>query len=88
MLLQAAQVRSEEHSVRSLVRSIYLESELGVPTDLDAAGTALENPYVYDSAARDLKAMADEGLVKIVREQVRQGLGERLIERISFARLR
>jgi hypothetical protein len=73
---------------RSLVRSIYLESELGVPTDLDAAGTALENPYVYDSAARDLKAMADEGLVKIVREQVRQGLGERLIKRISFARLR
>jgi hypothetical protein len=32
--------------------------------------------------------MADEGLVKIVREQVRQGLGERLIKRISFARLR
>ena len=60
---------------RSLVRSIYLESELGVPTDLDAAGTALENPYVYDSVARDLKGMADEGLVKIVREQVRGRCG-------------
>ncbi len=74
--------------MRSLVRSIYLDSELGVPTDLDGAGTGLENPYVYDSVARDLKAMADEGLVKIVREQVRHGSPERLIGRISFARLR
>jgi hypothetical protein len=74
--------------VRSLVHSIYLDSELGVPTDLDAAGTGLENPYVYDSVARDLKVMADQGLVKIVREQVRHASPERLIGRISFARLR
>ena len=80
--------QSEERTLTSLVRSIYLESEIGVPTDLDAAGTTLENPYVYDSAARDLKAMADEGLVKIVREQVRHGLPDRLIGHISFARLR
>ena len=72
----------------SLVHSIYLDSEPGVPTDLDPAGTALENPYVYDSAARDLKAMADAGLVKIVREKVRHGLSDRLIERITFTRLR
>jgi hypothetical protein len=74
--------------VTSLVDSIYLDSELGVPTDLDPAGTALENPYVYDSAARDLKAMADAGLVKILREKVRYGLPDRLIGRITFARLR
>ena len=72
----------------SLVRSIYLDSELGIPTDLDPAGTALENPYVYDSAARDLKAMADEGLVRIVGEKVRHGLPDQLIGRITFARLR
>jgi hypothetical protein len=72
----------------SLVRSIYLDSELGIPTDLEPAGTALENPYVYDSAARDLKAMADEGLVEIVREKARHGLPDRLIGRITFARLR
>ena len=59
--------------MRSLVQTMYLDSEFGVPTDLQAAGTALENPYVYDSAARDLKAMADKGLVKIVREQVCAG---------------
>lgn len=74
--------------MRNLVHTIYLDSELGVPTELDPAGTALENPYVYDSAARDLKAMADQGLVKITTEQIRRGEGSTLIERISFERLR
>jgi hypothetical protein len=74
--------------VSNIVRSIYLESEIGVPTHLDSAGTSLENPYVYDNAARELKAMASEGLVQIVGEQLRQGAVEQLIGRISFARLR
>lgn len=74
--------------MRSLVHSIYLDTEPGALTELDPAGTGLENPYVYDSAARELKAMADQGLVKIVREQVRQGAHQPLIDRISFARLR
>ena len=71
-----------------LVKSIYLESAFGVPTELESAGTALENPYVYDSAARELKSMAEAGLVKIIREQVRHGYSEPLIKSISFARLR
>jgi hypothetical protein len=74
--------------VTSLVETFYLDSEFGVPTELAAAGTALENPYVYDSAARDLKAMAERGLVKIMREQVCRGANELLIQRISFQRLR
>jgi hypothetical protein len=74
--------------MRSLVHSIYLDSEPGALTELDPAGTGLENPYVYDSAARELKAMADQGLVKIVREHVRKGAHQPLIGRISFARLR
>jgi hypothetical protein len=74
--------------VPNLVESIYLDSELGVPTELDAAGTTLENPYVYDSAARDLKAMAKRGLVKIMTERVRSSATGPLIERISFERLR
>jgi hypothetical protein len=57
-------------------------------TNLESAGTALENPYVYDSVARDLKAMADRGLVRIVREEVATTTDEQLIESISFARLR
>jgi hypothetical protein len=72
----------------TLVQTVYLDSEFGVATDLEAAGTSLENPYVYDSAARELKSMAQEGLVEIVREQVVQGVAEPLIKHISFARLR
>jgi hypothetical protein len=74
--------------MRSLIESIYLDSIPGVLTELDAAGTTLENAFVYDSAARDLKAMADKGLVRIVREQHRQASEDTLIDRISFARLR
>ena len=74
--------------MRSLVRSIYLDSTPGVLTELDSAGTSLENPYVYDSAARELKSMADEGLVEIVDEQSRCVSRDVLINRISFARLR
>jgi hypothetical protein len=72
----------------TLVKNVYLDSEFGVATDLEAAGTSLENPYVYDSAARELKSMAQEGLVKIIREQVADEAAEPLIKRISFARLR
>ena len=72
----------------TLVQSVYLDSEFGVATDLEAAGTSLENPYVYDSAARELKSMAQQGLVEIIHEQVADGVAEPLIRHISFARLR
>jgi hypothetical protein len=52
------------------------------------AGTGLENPYVYDSAARELKEMADRCLVRTVRERVRRGGSQNLIERIVFSRVR
>ena len=74
--------------MQDLVHAIYLESELGVINDLEGAGTSLENAYVYDSAARDLKMMADSGLVKIVREQVQSSTAGPLIRNISFSRLR
>jgi hypothetical protein len=74
--------------VRSLAQSVYLDSEFGVPQDLPKAGTTLENPYVYDSAAKDLKSMAESGLLRIVDEHVTQSSPERLIDRIRFVRLR
>jgi hypothetical protein len=74
--------------MRSLLRSIYLDSQPGELIELEAAGTGLENPYVYDSAARELKAMAAEGLVTIVREETRDDAGRELIDRIAFARVR
>ena len=72
----------------SLSRSIYLSADVGVPTDVPSAGSSLENPYVYDSVARELKAMADEGLLHVVSEARRQGASEPLIGRIRFERLR
>jgi hypothetical protein len=74
--------------VSTLVKSMYLDSVFGVATELEAAGTSLENPYVYDSAARELKKMAEQGLVKITSEELRRGPSDRLIDRISFMRLR
>ena len=74
--------------MRSSVESIVWDSQLGVLTELCSARTTRENPYVYDSAARDLKAMADKGLVRIVRENMRSGAFGSLIERITFERIR
>src|SRR5688500_12205517 len=56
----------EAHSVRTLAHNVYLDSEFGVPQDLPKAGSTLENPYVYDATARELKSMAERGLVRIV----------------------
>jgi hypothetical protein len=72
----------------TLARQIYLDSEFGVPNDLQGAGTALENPFVYDSVAQDLKSMADQGLVEVVKECVVQHASERLILRLTFRRVR
>ena len=72
----------------TLAINAYLDSEFNVPTELEGAGTALENPYVYDSSARELKSMAERGLVTITRERLVQAQTGTLISEISFARLR
>ena len=69
--------------MRSLLRSIYLDSEPGELIELEPAGTGLENPYVYDSAARELKAMAEQGLVTIVREETRHEVRKR-VKRLRY----
>jgi hypothetical protein len=73
--------------VLTLARSVYLDSEFGVPQDLPKAGSPLENPYVYDDAAKELKAMAEHGLVEILSERTARG-SESLIDRLTFKRLR
>jgi hypothetical protein len=75
-------------AMSSLSRSIYLAADVGVPTDVPPAGSSLENPYVYDSVARELKSMAEEGLLEVVSEDPRPGDTGPLIGRITFARLR
>lgn len=73
--------------MRTLAESAYLESEFGALNELSSVGSALENPYVYDSSAQELKAMASKGLIEIVDERKDEtGLG--LISRMTFQRLR
>jgi hypothetical protein len=88
MLSDPKSSTNRSHIVSQLIESIYSESQFGMPVELESAGTSLENPYAYDSAAREIRAMADQGLVKILHEQMRQGSQEPLIRSISFARLR
>jgi hypothetical protein len=72
----------------SLVHGLYLDSELGVTQDLPHAGSTLEHPLVYDDAARELKRMAQAGLVEIVEEHSRLAGDESLIDKLRFRRLR
>ena len=70
----------------TLARTAYLDSEFGIPRELSGAGSSLENPYVYDSSAKELKQMAKEGLVRIVDERRSERFD--LINRLVFERLR
>jgi len=72
----------------SLAQTVYLDSEFGVAQDLPRAGSTLENPFVYDAVAKELKDMADRGLIEIVSERVSEVARETLIDRLSFRRIR
>jgi hypothetical protein len=72
----------------TLAQAAYRDSEFGVVNDLPHAGSTLENPFVYDSVAKDLKAMAERGLLEIVAERQSPDGEHRLIGQISFRRLR
>jgi len=72
----------------TLARTIYLDSEFGVPRELEHAGSTLENPFVFDSVAQELKSMASQGLVEVVSERQVERANERLIDRFTFRRMR
>ena len=74
--------------MRTLAQSAYLESEFGALSELPSVGSSLENPYVYDASAREIKAMASEGLVKIVDERRGSDGLSGLINHLTFRRLR
>jgi hypothetical protein len=74
--------------MRTLARSIYLDSEFGVIEELPKAGSALENAFVFDDAAKEMKAMAAQGLVEIVEVHTQHNDGDVLVDRLKFKRLR
>jgi hypothetical protein len=74
--------------MRTLADSVYLDSTFGVPLELPKAGSTLENPYVYDETAKELKSMAERGLLRVVHEHVAGPKDEPLIDKLCFVRLR
>ena len=71
----------------SLAQSLFLDSELRVEQELPHAGSTLENPFVYDAVAREIKQMAQRGLVEIVQEHTSPA-GEPLIDSLRYRRVR
>lgn len=71
----------------TLAESTYLDSEFDTLSELPNAGSPLENPYVYDAAARELKEMASKGLLKIVDERRSDSDPSGLIRHLTFQRL-
>ncbi len=72
----------------SLARMLYLDSEFGAALDVPKVGSALENAFVFDAVARELKGMAAEGLIEIVAEHQRKVSDDQLIDNLRFRRLR
>lgn len=72
----------------TLAYCAYLDSEFGIPQELPHVGSALENCYVFNDAATDLKSMAEKGLVKIVFERTNDNALDSLIDKLIFVRLR
>ncbi|HEY6086486.1 MAG TPA: hypothetical protein VIV84_01985 [Burkholderiaceae bacterium] len=73
--------------MNTLAQSAYLNSSFGTEEELPHAGSALENPYVFDASARELKAMASRGLVEILDEHTSRVADELLIDRLRFRRV-
>lgn len=71
----------------TLAQNAFLDSTPGVVCDLPRAGSALENIYVFDASARELKVMAARGLLEVVAEHTTRIANEMLIDRLSFRRL-
>lgn len=74
--------------MQTLAQSAYRDSIFGIDHELPRAGSALENPYVFDASARELKVLAAKGLIQIVEEHSTQGRDEALIDRLRFRRVR
>jgi hypothetical protein len=72
----------------SIAHRVYALAPIGVPTELPGAGTSLENPFAYDAAAREIKALAGRGCTEVLSERHgRAADGEPVIVHLVFRRL-
>jgi len=73
--------------MHTIAESIYRDASIGTTIALPKAGTPLENRYVFDSSAREIKSMAGQGLVKVVSEQRDSEHESALITDILFVKV-
>lgn len=72
----------------SIARQLFAQAPLGEPVRLPQAGTSLENPYVFDSVAREIKFAASEfGALEVVEERTHGDSADALIVDFVFRRL-
>ena len=72
----------------SIARQIFVQAPLGEPVRLPQAGTSLENPYVFDAVAREIKFAGSEfGALEVIEERTAGGSDDALIVDFVFRRL-
>lgn len=73
----------------SIARQIFAQAPVGEAVRLPQAGTSLENPYVFDSVAREIKFAGSEfGALEVLEERVHGGnADDALIVDFVFRRL-
>ena len=71
----------------SIARQIFAQAPVGEPVRLPQAGTSLENPYVFDSVAREIKfAGSAFGELEVIEERTHAS-DDSLIVDFVFRRL-
>jgi hypothetical protein len=73
--------------MRTLAEGIYRNASIGSVVKLPKSGSWLENAYVYDASAREIKALAKRGLVQIVSERTADSGDGDLITELVFTKL-
>ena len=71
----------------TIAERVYREATVGAIVTLPKFGTWLEDRYVFDAAAREVKEMAGLGRVKIVDERRDFPHDSALITDIAFIKL-
>jgi hypothetical protein len=71
----------------TIANGVYRNAPIGAIVNLPKYGTPLENRYVFDAAACEIKALAERGLVKVVDERHTSERDNTLITDIAFVKL-
>ena len=74
--------------MKTIAWRVYMEAPMGASTQLPRSGNGLENPFVYDASARDLKRLEAQGLLHILHEQRGRCGTDEVITDVTFAKLR